>query len=224
MKEFKKEVDLWKQAPVNHTIILANILAFLMVEITGSWENTDHMLRCGAAGTLDIWENHEYYRLFTAMFLHFGLQHLGNNMLVLLFIGDCLERNLGKIRYGLVYILGGAGANLISVFQEIHTHVYVVSAGASGGVFAAIGGLLYIVIRNKGHIENFTSRQLFILAFLSLYHGMASKGVNNTAHLGGLILGFVLAFLLCPGGPRKKLSGDRKRYNKSCLFPGRSNK
>ena len=165
MKEFKKAVYLWKQAPVNHTIILANILAFLMVEITGSWENTDHMLRCGAAG-----------------------------------------------------------ANLISVFQEIHTHVYVVSAGASGGVFAAIGGLLYIVIRNKGHIENFTSRQLFILAFLSLYHGMASKGVNNTAHLGGLILGFVLAFLLCPGGPRKKLSGDRKRYNKSCLFPGRSNK
>lgn len=202
MKEFKKAIYLWKQAPVNHTIILVNVLIFLMVEITGSWENTEHMLRWGAAGTLDIWENHEYYRLFTAMFLHFGLQHLGNNMLVLLFIGDCLERNIGKIRYGLLYILGGAGANLLSVLQEIRIHEYVVSAGASGGVFAAIGGLLYIVIRNKGHIENFTSRQLFILVFLSLYHGMTSTGVNNTAHFGGLLLGFALAFLMCPGGSR----------------------
>lgn len=75
-----------KQAPVNHIIILVNIVIFLMVEITGSWENADHMLRWGATGTLDIWENHEYYRLFTAMFLHFGLQHLGNNMLVLLLL------------------------------------------------------------------------------------------------------------------------------------------
>ena len=193
-----------KQAPVNHIIILVNIVIFLMVEITSSWENADHMLRWGATGTLDIWENHEYYRLFTAMFLHFGLQHLGNNMLVLLFIGDCLERNLGKIRYGLLYILGGAGANLFSVFQEIRAHEYVVSAGASGGVFAAIGGLLYIVIRNKGHIENFTSRQLVILAFLCLYHGMTSAGVNNTAHLAGLILGFALAFFMCPGGLRTR--------------------
>ena len=196
MKEFKKAVYLWKQAPVNHTIILANILAFLMVEITGSWENTDHMLRCGAAGTLDIWENHEYYRLFTAMFLHFGLQHLGNNMLVLLFVGDCLERTLGRVRYGLLYLLGGAGANLMSLFQEIYSNEYVVSAGASGGVFAVIGGLLYISLRNKGHIENFTSRQLLILAFLSLYHGVTSTGVNNTAHFGGLALGFLLAILL----------------------------
>ena len=72
---------------------------------------------------------------------------------------------------------------------------YVVSAGAAGGVFAAIGGLLYVVVRNKGHIENFTSRQLLILAFLSLYHGLTSTGVNNMAHLGGLVLGFLFALL-----------------------------
>lgn len=195
MKDFKQAIAFWKQAPVNHTIILLNILIFLLTEFTGSWEDVNHMLKWGAAGTLDIMQQHEYYRLFTAMFLHFGIQHLGNNMLVLLFIGDCLERNLGKIRYGLLYLLGGAGANLLSLFHELYSKEYVVSAGASGAVFAVIGGLLYIVIRNKGHIENFSSRQLLILAFLSLYHGLTSTGVNNTAHLGGLLCGFLLGIL-----------------------------
>ena len=196
MKDFKRAIAFWKQAPVNHTIIILNILAFVLVELTGSWEDTSHMLQWGAAGTLEIGQSHEYYRLFTAMFLHFGMQHLGNNMLVLLFTGDCLERNLGRVQYGLLYLLGGAGANLLSVFREIQENEYIVSAGASGGVFAVIGGLLYVVIRNKGHIENFTSRQLLILAFLSLYHGITSSGINNTAHFGGLVLGFLFGVLL----------------------------
>ena len=185
MNEFKSAVTFWKKAPVNHTIILLNILIFILVEITGSCEDVRHMLRWGASGTLDIAQDYEYYRLITAMFLHFSLQHLGNNMLVLLFIGDCLERNLGKVRYALIYFLGGAGANLLSVFHEVYVNEYVVSAGASGGVFAAIGGLLYVVVRNK----------VLILAFLSLYHGLTSTGVNNMAHLGGLVLGFLFALL-----------------------------
>lgn len=209
MKDFKQAIAFWKQAPVNHTIILLNILIFLLTEFTGSWEDVNHMLKWGAAGTLDIMQQHEYYRLFTAMFLHFGIQHLGNNMLVLLFIGDCLERNLGKIRYGLLYLLGGAGANLLSLFHELYSKEYVVSAGASGAVFAVIGGLLYIVIRNKGHIENFSSRQLLILAFLSLYHGLTSTGVNNTAHLGGLLCGFLLGILFYHKRKKPKRSGDR---------------
>ena len=208
MKDFKQAIAFWKQAPVNHTIILLNILVFLLVEFTGSWEDVNHMLKWGAAGTLDIMQQHEYYRLFTAMFLHFGIQHLGNNMLVLLFIGDCLERNLGKIRYGLLYLLGGAGANLLSLFHELYSKEYVVSAGASGAVFAVIGGLLYIVIRNKGHIENFSSRQLLILAFLSLYHGLTSTGVNNIAHLGGLLCGFLLGILFYHKRKKPKRSGD----------------
>ena len=72
------------------------------------------MIECGAAYPPLILENGEIYRLFTCMFLHFGIQHLGNNMLVLLFLGDCLERNVGKVRYFLVYLLGGFGANCLS--------------------------------------------------------------------------------------------------------------
>ena len=195
MKDYKQGIEYWTQPPINHTIILFNILVFIFVDITGSWGDTNHMLQWGAAGTLDIAEKHEYYRLFTSMFLHFGIQHLGNNMLVLLFTGDCLERNLGKIKYGLLYLLGGAAANILSVCHELSVNEYVVSAGASGGVFAVIGGLLYIVIRNKGQIDNFNTRQLLILAGLSLYHGVTSTGVNNTAHFGGLLFGFLFGIL-----------------------------
>ena len=69
------------------------------------------------------------------------------------------------------------------------------SAGASGAVFAVIGALIYIVIANRGRIENFTTRQLIVMAGLSLYFGMTSTGVDNAAHFGGLISGFILAVL-----------------------------
>ena len=71
-----------KKAPVTVLLILANILVFTAVEFTGGSEDTMHMLQCGAAYTPAIMQG-EYYRIFTSMFLHFGPQHLGNNMLVL---------------------------------------------------------------------------------------------------------------------------------------------
>ena len=198
----RKESDLRrfirqrKQVPVNTAIILINIAIFLTVEFTGSSLNTQHMVNWGAAYTPWILQEHEYYRLLTCMFLHFGIRHLGNNMLVLFFVGDCLERSIGKIKYLLIYLLGEIGANIFSLGMEVYRQESVVSAGASGAVFAVIGALLYIVIRNRGRIENFTTRQLMILAALSLYHGVTSAGVDNAAHFGGLVCGFFLCVLL----------------------------
>ena len=198
----RKESDLRrfirqrKQVPVNTAIILINIAIFLTVEFTGSSLNTQHMVNWVAAYTPWILQEHEYYRLLTCMFLHFGIRHLGNNMLVLFFVGDCLERSIGKIKYLLIYLLGGIGANIFSLGMEVYRQESVVSAGASGAVFAVIGALLYIVIRNRGRIENFTTRQLMILAALSLYHGVTSAGVDNAAHFGGLVCGFFLCVLL----------------------------
>ena len=71
MEELRKE-------PVTAGLILLNILVFLIVEFTGSSQNTMHMLDCGAAFTPMIIQGGEYYRLFTCMFLHFGIEHLLN--------------------------------------------------------------------------------------------------------------------------------------------------
>ena len=107
MEELKKQ-------PVTVFLILINILVFLAVELTGGSEDTMHMLQCGAGYTPAIIQG-EYYRIFTSMFLHFGPQHLGNNMLVLFVLGGRLERTVGKLKYLLIYLLGGM-AEICCVF------------------------------------------------------------------------------------------------------------
>ena len=88
------------------------------------------------------------------------------------------------------------GSNCLSVWLELQNGEYFVSAGASGAVFAVIGALIYVVIVNRGRIENFTTRQLILMAGLSLYFGVTSTGVDNAAHFGGFLCGFLLGLLL----------------------------
>ena len=188
MEELKKE-------PLTEILVLINVLVFLAVELTGGSDDTVHMLQCGAAYTPAVLEG-EYYRLFTCMFLHFGVQHLLNNMLLLFVLGGRLERTMGKIKYLLIYILGGIGGNLLSFLMECKTGEYAVSAGASGAIFAIMGAMIYAVLRGRGRIEDLSARQIIIMAVLSLYFGFISSGVDNAAHVGGLLSGFLLAVIL----------------------------
>ena len=137
---------MWKRSKnsINLVIVVCNILVFLAVTLTGGTESSRHMMDCGAAYAPLI-ESGEYYRLFTSMFLHFGIQHLINNMLLLLFLGDYLERAAGKIRYLVIYLGGGLVGNLCSYLHELSLmktgEAPAVSAGASGaGVFQSDRG------------------------------------------------------------------------------------
>ena len=186
--------------------ILLNILIFVIVDFTGGSENTVHMIACGAAYPPLILEEGETYRLFTCMFLHFGIYHIANNMLVLLVLGQRLEPVLGKVKFILVYLLGGLGGNIFSLLMETKKAEYAVSAGASGAVFAVMGAMLYVVIRSRGRIQDISVRQMMIMAGFSLYFGFTSTGVDNAAHVGGLVCGFILAALLYHPG---KVSGRR---------------
>ena len=199
MEEIKKE-------PVTVLFILLNILIFVIVDFTGGSENTVHMIACGAAYPPLILEEGETYRLFTCMFLHFGIYHIANNMLVLFVLGQRLEPVLGKVKFILVYLLGGLGGNIFSLLMETKKAEYAVSAGASGAVFAVMGAMLYVVIRSHGRIQDISVRQMMIMAGFSLYFGFTSTGVDNAAHVGGLVCGFILAALLYHPG---KVSGRR---------------
>jgi rhomboid protease GluP len=130
------------------------------------------------------------------MFLHFGAEHLFYNMLVLIFLGDVLEKEVGKVRYLLIYLIGGVAGNVLSLWVEFRTGDYAVSAGASGAIFAVIGALVWIVIRNKGKLEEYSGKRLFLMAGLSVAEGLTTSGVDNWAHIGGMAAGFVLAVLL----------------------------
>lgn len=187
-----------KEAYVTWGIIVVNIIYFLFLDLTGSSENVEHMLQHGAMYVPYVLDG-EYYRLFTAIFMHFGISHLVNNMLVLFILGSHLERALGKVKYLLFYLGCGIGANLVSVgydiFMEINLGIPMntVSAGASGAIFGVSGGLLYAVLVNRGKLEDLNTRQVLVTIVLSLYLGFQSVETDNLAHIAGAIIGFILA-------------------------------
>ena len=186
------------QGPINWMnliIIGVNIIVFALMEIFGDTDNITFMLKCGAAYTPWILDG-QWYRLFTSMFLHFGVSHLLNNMVLLLFLGDMLEEAAGKWRYLLIYLGGGLAGNIVSLLMDYRTGELVVSAGASGAVFAVIGGIFVILIKQRGKVENLILPRLVFVIFLSIYHGFQSTGIDNAAHIGGLLGGIILAFFV----------------------------
>lgn len=184
-----------KKSYVNWLFIAVNVLYFLYLEIAGSSEDAYFMYQKGAMLTSAVLEDKEYYRLLTSMFMHFGIRHIINNMIVLFALGDNLERALGHLKYFVFYLCCGIGANSISMAMG-GPNSMVVSAGASGAIFGVVGGLLYAVIANRGQLEDLTARQLMIMIALSLYMGYTSTGVDNVAHVSGLILGILFGMFL----------------------------
>ncbi len=180
------------------TIVLGvmNIVVFIYLSFQGMTENASFLLSKGAVYAPYVVEQGEYYRLVTSMFLHFGIEHLGNNMLLLFIIGSQLERELGAVKFSVLYFASGLGGGALSLYESIQTMDNAVSAGASGAIFGVIGGMLWVVIRNRGRLGGMTSQGLGIMIALSLYFGFTSTGVDNHAHIGGLIVGGVLAIIL----------------------------
>lgn len=182
---------------INTALIALNILYFIFLTFHGNTAtDLQMMVRFGASYEPLIVDEHQYYRLLTACFMHFGIEHLVNNMVVLFAAGGFLERALGHVKYLIFYLFAGIGANIISTFYHVITADFVVAAGASGAIFGVIGGLLWAVIRNRGRFEGLSVQQLVIMAVLSIYLGYADGGVDNAAHIGGFLCGFVLSMLL----------------------------
>ena len=96
----------------------------------------------------------------------------------------------------LLYLVAGLGGNVLSIWHSIQIGKYSVSAGASGAIFGIIGALLYIVIRNRGRVGTLTSKGMLFMIVISLYYGFTSAGIDNYAHIGGLITGVIMAILI----------------------------
>ena len=193
-----------KITPVNTLVILINVIVFIVLSFIGDTNNAWFMYEHGASEPAAVMEMHEYWRLFTCMFLHFGFQHLFNNMLVLAFLGDNLERAVGKVRYLLIYLGSGVLANIVSVMISYNRGRAVVSAGASGAIFGVVGGLMYILYAHRGFYEDLSLRRVILFAALSVYLGFQNSGTDNIAHLGGIVFGLILCTCLYKKRVEKK--------------------
>jgi rhomboid protease GluP len=177
-------------------LIIINCIIFLIMEILGDTQSAWFMMEHGGIYPLKIVEEGEYWRFLSAMFLHFGFDHLLNNMVMLGAAGRILEKELGRFKYFLLYIIAGIGGGLLSFFQMMHSGDYAVAAGASGAIFGIVGALCWIVILHKGRFKSLTGRGLLIMIALCLYYGLTTKDVDNWGHIGGLLMGFVMAIIL----------------------------
>ena len=208
-------MNQYSKKPICTILLIAvNVIVFFILSFQGMTEDGVFMLEHGAMYVPLMVSQGEYGPLFTSIFLHFGFSHLMNNMVMLLVIGWNLELEIGKIKYLIIYFASGICGNAASAVWDIYTGDYAISAGASGAIFGITGALLYVAVRNRGQIGNVTGIGLVFMVALSLYYGFSSGGVDNFAHIGGLLSGFLLAVLLYWKRNRKDrtLSWDGNRF------------
>jgi rhomboid protease GluP len=195
---FPNFLDPVKGIPITLSLIIINVLLFGAMVSTGvniMAPDNESLLAWGAnfrPMTLDG----EYWRLLSSCFLHIGILHLAMNMYALLYIGFLLEPLLGKTRFVTAYLLTGLLASLNSLWW----HELTVSAGASGAVFGMYGVFLALLTTNL--IEKTTRKDLLssigIFVAYNLMFGL-KDGIDNAAHLGGLISGLVFGYAFVPG-------------------------
>lgn len=180
---------------ITYILIFLNVIIYLALEIAGNTESAEFLLNWGALYPPYIVEKGQYWRLITATFMHFGLPHLLSNMVILGSAGTILEKALGKWKFLILYLTAGVGGCALSCGQMLLSGQLGVAAGASGAVFGIIGALAWIVIVHKGRYETLTGKGLLIMIVLCLYYGVSSGNVDNWGHIGGLVMGFVIAII-----------------------------
>ena len=180
------------------------ILFFYMHHFSGYPSGSGRMMyHFGAMFTSRLEEGQDLWRLFTAMFLHFDIEHLASNMLSLFVMGSIVENGVGHIRTLFIYLLSGLGGNIVSQLWHQYIGENVLSAGASGAVFGLMGALIFASLFARDRMEGLSPLQIGLMLVLSLYHGVADS-VDNAAHIGGLLCGFLLCGLLLKLFPGKK--------------------
>jgi len=178
-------------AQVTTLIVIANVIVFLLMQLTGSPTSARTLRRFGAL--TNPLPASQWWRLITAMFVHLGFAHIALNMVALILFGTAIEQRYGKARYLLLYL--GSGV-LGSAASLAYSHS-ALSAGASGAIFGIIGAWLALVIWNrhrpgmKGQLQSW-----LLLVALNLGFAAAVPNIDVRAHVGGLIGGFVIGSAL----------------------------
>jgi rhomboid protease GluP len=188
-----------RASPVTFVFILINVVVFLYAESHGGTKNTGTLLEFGAAEQIHVRAG-EYWRLFTPMFLHIGWMHLLWNGYFS--VGWCavIEQALGRWRFIVLYLVSGIGASAVSVACH-----QVVSAGASGALFGVIGAVLVMrrrMLPSWGvFFRDRPVRSTLVSIAVWTVVGLTVVAMDNFAHLGGLVTGAVVAWLMSTPPP-----------------------
>jgi rhomboid protease GluP len=167
-------------------IILINFVMFLLTYLFGKGSEDAYTLVQFGALYKPLVLGGDYYRLITTAFLHIGVIHLLVNCYSLYVIGSQLESFLGKFKFLFVYLVSALSGSLMSIIFNTH-----VSAGASGAIFGLLGSMLYFGYNYRVFLGNVMKSQIIPLIILNLGLGFMMSGIDNAAHIGGLVGGLI---------------------------------
>lgn len=203
---------------ITWALLAINIAVWLLMQISGGSSNPDTLLRFGAMfGPLVA--AGDYWRLFTAIFLHVHLLHLLMNCFGLWIFGKLVEGVYGRPRFIVMYLTAGlSGSALSYIFNS-----GAIAAGASGAIFGVLGALAAYFLAHRDLLGDWGKQNFMGLAVVSVINlaiGALWPGIDNWAHLGGLIGGFLTGMALAPryryqtipapfgfGGELRRISG-----------------
>jgi rhomboid protease GluP len=148
-----------------------------------------------------VLDDGEHWRLVSAVFIHAGWMHLGMNVLGLLWFGPFVERFLGRVRYAVVFLIGGIGGYaVLAAIVALGWRDATAALGASGAVMALIGASIGIFLRASSRSQAAANRLRDMLGFVGVQvvFDILAPRVSMTAHLAGLAIGCVLGFAMAP--------------------------
>jgi rhomboid protease GluP len=138
-----------------------------------------------------VMQQGQWWRIFTAAFLHGSLLHIGLNMLALFQVGNMVEQLFGKIRFLLLYVVAIVGSGFAVVYFNYDTH----TLGASGAIFGLFGALVAVGLR-LGARGRALVGQVVPVIVINLVFTFSIPNISAAAHVGGLITGFLAGLLL----------------------------
>ena len=190
-----------KKIIVTKILILTCILMYLITCFFDKQVlafNTETLYELGANSRWGL-QHYELYRLIIYMFLHGGIAHLIVNMYSLSIIGTQIETYFGKTKMVIIYIYSGIVAGLLS--SVIHN---VVSIGASSAIFGLLGALLYFGYHYRVYLGEALKNNIIPVIVINLGIGFMMPGIDNAAHIGGLIGGYLIAMAVGVLGKTQK--------------------
>jgi membrane associated rhomboid family serine protease len=196
---------------VTWTLIGLNVLMFIVPAVASPswlWKPTSKQLLDWGADFGPLSLHGEWWRLVTCCFLHLGVIHIAMNMFILLQAGAFAEALFGRVRFLLLYLLAGIGGSLASAFRQPP----VVSVGASGAIFGVYGAILAFLLMQRRAVNPESAGKIAkgagVFLVYNLAFGVAVPGVDLSAHLGGLVAGFLVGLPLA----RPLTPGRQKSY------------
>lgn len=181
-----------KNPTVTYGIIFICILMFILMYIFGDGSEDNYTLLLFGANLDVLTKGGDYYRLVTSMFLHIGIWHLFVNMYSLYVLGKEVENTLGRRKYLIIYLLSGIAGSILSLAFNHN----IICAGASGAIFGIMGAILYFGYYYRAYLGSTIINSILPVIILNLIIGFLDTGIDNAAHIGGLVGGILLTMTL----------------------------